>query len=71
MAKQWDSEGIWNATVGPTETRESVLKMAEEQGITPQDFAGECVRLAIEQGADFDRDEAFCDLCKQLDVHAG
>jgi hypothetical protein len=65
---KWTSEGIWNAAFGPTETRESVLAEAETQSRTPQDYARSCLVEAIDQGADFELDVAFADVCHQLGV---
>jgi hypothetical protein len=66
MKTNWTSEGIWNAAFGSTETCASVLAEAYRQHITPQDYVRSCLVAAREQGADFDLDSAFGDLCRQL-----
>jgi hypothetical protein len=68
MKTNWTSEGIWNAAFGSTETRESVLAEAEMQSSTPQDYVRSCLLEAREQGADFEFDAAFADVCRQLGV---
>jgi phage terminase large subunit-like protein len=66
----WDAEGIWNAVFG-CETRKTVLAECETQGVTPQGYVSACVTDAIDQGADFDENEAFKSLCHQLGVEPG
>jgi hypothetical protein len=67
-AQAWDAEGVWNACFGPGETRDSVLADVANRSLVPQDYARLCVDEAAAQGADYDRDEAYASLCRQLGV---
>jgi hypothetical protein len=64
----WTPEGTWHAVLGAYETPESVLAEAESQSITPQDYVRSAVEESISQGADFDRDDTYADLCRQLGI---
>ena len=45
------------------------LEEAAEQGITAQDYVSESLRVAIEQGLKVeDKQEAYCQLCKELGI---
>ena len=63
-----DSDAIWNSVFGPYETRQSILRMCEDQRLAPQDFIAEAIRVAVGKGFTCDRSVAFASLCKQLDV---
>lgn len=65
-----DDDQLWTAVLG-LDTPEQMIATAEDQRLTPQDYIGDAVRIAREQGLTVDADEAFRRLCKMAEVFPG
>jgi hypothetical protein len=62
-----DASTIWVTCFG-NDTVEEVLREAKRQSVTPQDYARDAVRQAVEQGADLGGIDAYKSLCKSLGI---
>lgn len=67
---EWDGEGYWAAIVSPYATRDDLVQAATDAGETIQQHVRACVAAAVDQGADFDAEAAYRDICQQLGVPA-